>query len=171
MKKHPIDNIQWLDVDQLHANSWNPNHVLGPEMKLLKLSLIMQGWIQPVLVGKTENGYRIIDGFHRSTLCKADAEVRALTDGKVPCAVLELSDTEAMLLTVRINRAKGSHNALKMHDLVKEVIAAGYTPEKVAQEIGGTKHEVETLLLENVFQDLKVADTPYSRAWIPKAAK
>lgn len=165
---HPIDHIQWLSVDELHANSWNPNHVMAPEMRLLKISLMKQGWIQPVLVAKTENGWRIIDGFHRSTLCREDKQVRALTQGRVPCAVLELSEAEAMLLTVRINRAKGSHNALRMHELVRSVLATGFTVEQVASEIGATKHEVETLLLENVFQDLKVADTPYSRAWQTK---
>lgn len=165
---NPIANIQWIPVDDLYANDWNPNHVLAPEMRLLKLSLLKQKWIQPVLVAKTEKGYRITDGFHRSTLCREDKDVRALTGGLVPCSVLEMSDAEAMLLTVRINRAKGSHNALRMHELVKAVVATGFTPEQVAAEIGATKHEIDTLLLENVFQDLKVAETPYSKAWQPK---
>ena len=34
--QHPINNIKWLNVNQLTSNSYNPNHVLGPEMQLLK---------------------------------------------------------------------------------------------------------------------------------------
>ena len=35
---HPIDKIEWLPASDLIANSYNPNVVFTPEMKLLELS-------------------------------------------------------------------------------------------------------------------------------------
>lgn len=186
---HPIDNVQWVDVDLLDANDYNPNVVIGPELKLIKLSLLSQGWIQPVLVAREEipgafedvkggdepsqpkTRLVIIDGFHRSSLTKVDPELRALTGGKVPCAVLDLSIPERMLLTVRINRAKGSHVAVKMHDLVSRLVSEhGLPKEEIAKKIGATVAEVELLLTENVFKKLDIENHEFSKAWTIKGA-
>jgi hypothetical protein len=189
VESHPISNIQWLPVDGLSANDWNPNVVITPEFKLLRTSLLKSGWIQPILVSRephpTEmrpkkagdksppvpaDQFVIIDGFHRSTLAKTDKDIRAMTGGLVPCAVLDLTKAERMMLTVRINRAKGSHVAAKMHDLVKALVQEeGVTVEDVCLGIGATKHEVMTLLTENLFKKFNVETTPYSTAWVPKA--
>lgn len=167
--KHPIDNIQWIDVEKLRANDYNPNVVITPEFKLLKTSLLKSGWIQPILVCPRGDGYEIIDGFHRSTLAKADADVRALTDGKVPCAVMDLSEPERMMLTVRINRAKGSHQAVKMHELVSKLLKEhGCSVKQVCEGIGATKAEVDLLATESVFKKLDIEAHAYSRAWEPR---
>lgn len=165
--RHPIDNIVWLDVDILVANDYNPNRVLTPELALLKHSILSQGWIQPILV--TEDNL-IIDGFHRHMLAKIDKEVRALTAGKVPCTVLSLTDMERKVLTVRINRAKGVHSAVRMHELVTELIGAGMPVKQLCKEIGATKQEVELLLQESVFKKLDIANYEYSEAWNVKEA-
>lgn len=175
--KHPIDSIQWVDADLLSANDWNPNHVFGPEMRLLELSLLKNGWIQPILVSRTPPsepggaavGFTIIDGFHRSVLARTSQKVRELTGGRVPCAVLEISEAERMLLTVRINRAKGSHAAVKMHELVERLVGEhGLSREYVAESIGATPAEVDLLLQESVFKALKIDEHEYSKAWTPR---
>ena len=33
MKDDPINNIQWLDCEDLEANDYNPNVVFTPELK------------------------------------------------------------------------------------------------------------------------------------------
>lgn len=171
--QHPISRIEWLSVDMLDRNDYNPNHVLSPEMRLLKSSLLKQGWIQPILVSREnrdgETRYVIIDGFHRSTLAKTDKDVRAMTDGLVPCAVLDLPLSERKMLTVRINRAKGSHAAVKMHELVQSLATEdGLSVAQIAEGIGATSHEVNTLLQENLFEKFDVANHEYSKAWMPR---
>jgi ParB-like chromosome segregation protein Spo0J len=163
---HPIDNIQWKSVDSLSSNDYNPNVVFSQEMALLKHSLLSSGWIQPILV--TEDG-TIIDGFHRATLAKTDKEVRALTGGKVPCAVISQSEPERIMLTIRINRAKGSHTAYKMSDCAMSLANVhGLTVAEICEGIGATKDEVELLLCENVFAAKGINEsTKYSKAWIP----
>jgi hypothetical protein len=71
-----------------------------------------------------------------------------------------------MLLTVRINRAKGTHIAAKMEGLIKDVVLRyGYTIKQVAKEIGADRHEVEMLLQENVFKQKDTENHAYTRAW------
>jgi len=73
------------------------------------------------------------------------------------------------MLTVRINRAKGSHIAIKMHELVAKLITEyGMPAEYIAESIGATKDEVQLLSQENVFKALKTEAHQYSRAWVPK---
>jgi ParB-like chromosome segregation protein Spo0J len=163
---HPINNIQWIDVDTLKMNDYNPNHVIGPEFDLLKSSLIKQGWIQPLLI--TPEGV-LIDGFHRHYLCKKDPDVRALTGGKVPCAVIDIPESERKMLTVRINRAKGVHSAVKMHELVSDLYNNDkLTVEQICEGIGATKDEVDLLLKESVFKKLDIEHHNYSEAWSVK---
>jgi hypothetical protein len=191
----PIDHITWIDVNRLDANDYNPNYVLTPELKLLKVSLLAQGWIQPVLVAERqvctegckadevdslvhfsghqkecEFRYTIIDGFHRSTLCKTDPEVAAMTDGKVPCAVLNLTEAERKMLTVRINRAKGSHIAAKMHELITSLVTEHEVPiPELCKQLGAEKAEIELLLTEDVFKKKDIENHAFSRAWTVKA--
>lgn len=161
--KHPIDDTQWIDVDTLKANSYNPNYVLGPEFKLLKALILKYKWIQPILITKDNV---IIDGFHRHMLAKTDPEVRALTDGKVPCSVMDIDEAQRKMLTVSINRAKGVHSAVKMHELVGSLVNDHKLPIKeICEGIGATKDEIDLLLKENVFKKMDIENHDYSEAW------
>lgn len=163
--KHPIDNITWVDVDLLKANDYNPNVVFSDEMKLLKFSIQKNGWIQPILVTQD---FVIIDGFHRATIAKTDKSISV--EGKVPCVIMEMSEPERMLLTIRINRAKGSHIAVKMSDIIHTLVNDyGMKIEDICKGIGAHKDEVELLLLDNVFEKKGInEETQYSKAWYPK---
>jgi ParB-like chromosome segregation protein Spo0J len=161
----PIDCIQWLEATTLKANHYNPNVVMNTELKLLERSILQTGWIQPILV----NANRIIiDGFHRWSLSKISELMLERYAGKVPCAVLEIPDWKAMLLTVRINRAKGSHIAFKMSALVRELVDKhNVSPEQIVIEMGATNDEVNLLLQENVFKQRDIQNWKYSKAWKP----
>lgn len=166
IEEMPISSVIWVDVDTLSANDYNPNVVFKKEMNLLKFSILKNGWIQPILT--TSEGV-IIDGFHRATLAKVDKQVRGMTGGKVPVVQMEMSEPERVMLTVRINRAKGTHIAVRMADLVKQLVNDyGCSIEQVCSGIGATKDEVELLLCENVFKAKKIdKSSDYSKAWYP----
>src|SRR5258708_4407167 len=76
----PIGHVHWVKRSLLRANDYNPNHVAPPELALLKVSIMEDGWTQPIVIRKD---YEIVDGFHRWTV-SGDPEVSALTDGMVP---------------------------------------------------------------------------------------
>lgn len=155
---NPIDNIQWIDPNELEANTYNPNMVYPQELKLLEFSIQNQGWVQPILVNQNKE---IIDGFHRWLIAKKNGWL-------VPIAILNLTEPERKLLTIRINRAKGSHIAFKMSDIIKSLVNEHGMPVKqIAKEIGATKDEIELLLMDNVFKKLRIEEHEYSKAWYP----
>lgn len=162
----PISNVEWVDVNKLSANDYNPNVVFNKEMELLKFSILRQGWIQPILVTQD---FVIIDGFHRASIAKVDEEVNKMTNGKVPVVIMNLTEPERMLLTIRINRAKGSHVAIKMSDIIKSLVNDyAISVNDICKEIGATKNEIDLLMMENVFKKHNVDEnSKYSNAWIP----
>lgn len=163
--KDPIANIVWKDARSLTANNWNPNVVFTPELRLLEHSLLSQGWIQPILIN---NDNMIIDGFHRWRLSLDSEAVAKRYNHMVPCCVLPLSKPEAMLLTIRINRAKGSHMATQMSAIVRELIDVhGYDAQMLSVAIGATLDEINLLHNQDVFEKKKIKDYAYSKAWYP----
>jgi ParB-like chromosome segregation protein Spo0J len=161
----PIDNIQWIEVEKLNANNWNPNRVHKAELRLLELSLLSTGWIQPILVNRNNI---IIDGFHRWRLSNDSKKIREIYNGKVPVAVLDIDDATAKAVTVRINRAKGTHVAVEMHKLVHSLLTEhGWDRQHIAKEIGATLDEVDVLAQDGVFAAKNINQWAYSQAWYP----
>lgn len=149
----------------LDGNDYNPNVVFTPELRLLERSILLTGWVQPVLI--TPAG-TIIDGFHRVMLSRQSAVLKARYSGQVPCAVVDLPRHKAMLLTVRMNRAKGTHVAVRMSEIVRELIDVHHCdPQEVAIEIGATKDEIELLHQDGVFKMKNIEKHVYSKAWYP----
>ena len=167
--KDPIDNIQWLDASELNGNDYNPNVVFTPELKLLERSLIKTGWVQPVLISRDKI---IIDGFHRWRLSQDSKAVKERYKGKLPCAVLDIDRATAMILTVRMNRAKGSHVAVQMSEIIHQLIDVHKLDlDEIAQEIGATKAEIDLLYQDGVFKMKNIKDYKYSDAWYPAEVK
>jgi ParB-like chromosome segregation protein Spo0J len=163
--KDPLDHIKWLSAKELKPNFWNPNAVFGPELRLLRDLILRYGWIQPLLVSRD---YIIIDGFHRWRLSLDDKGLLAQYAGLVPCAILDMDEQEAMLLTATINRAKGTAVAVRMsHLIIRLIDEYGMEKAEVAKRIGGTKQEVEALYEDSVWKTLKLDEHVYSKAWVP----
>lgn len=49
-KFHPVSAVYWLKPAQVRANDYNPNHVFQPELELLEVSLLEDGFTQPAVV-------------------------------------------------------------------------------------------------------------------------
>lgn len=161
----PVDSIRWVPADTLDPNTWNPNRVHLAELRLLERSLLSTGWLQPLLVNPDR---LIIDGFHRWRISQDSKAVSTRWSGRVPVAVLDVDRPTAMLMTIRINRAKGTHVAVEMSAIVRELIDTfGVDRGVIAREIGGTKEEVDLLAQTGVFSAKKIKDWAYSKAWYP----
>jgi hypothetical protein len=92
-------------------------------------------------------------------------------NGDIPCCVLDIDLPEAMLMTVRIYRGKGSHSAVKIHELTRQLVDDfAYDHQRIAQGIGAHKGKVELLYSEGVFAAKKTAEHQYSQAWRPRQA-
>ena len=161
----PISRIQWLDAADLKGNDYNPNVVFTPELRLLETSLMLTGWVQPVLCDPERN---IIDGFHRWRLSQDSKQLRERYGGKVPVAILSVTRPQAIMLTIRMNRAKGVHVAYRMSDVINELIDDhGCERAEIAAGIGATLDEIDILYADSIFKSRNLADYKYSKAWVP----
>lgn len=115
----PIFNVVIKDASDLKANGWNPNVVMNQELRLLEESILSYGWMQPVIINANDI---IVDGFHRWFLASTSKKLAEVYGSQIPCVVLGVDDKEAMMMTVRMNRAKGVHSALRMRELVQSLI-------------------------------------------------
>jgi len=165
MMNDPINNIEWIDAHELQANDYNPNIVYTPELKALERNIIEIGWVQPVIIDMTGT---IIDGFHRVMLSRQSKALLKKYNGKVPCVIFDLPRDEAMIITVRMNRAKGSHIAVRMSEMVKQLIDEhGWEVPRIAKQLGAPKAEIEILYQDGIFKMRNIKKYKYSKAWYP----
>jgi ParB-like chromosome segregation protein Spo0J len=132
--------VTWVKRDRLTANKWNPNRQAPPEHRLLRTSILENGWTQPIVAheeGADDQGplFEIVDGYHR-WLVAADQRVAAMTDGLVPVVRLDDPDPAlARMATIRHNRARATHGVLPMADLVAQLHELGLEPAEIGKRL------------------------------------
>jgi ParB-like chromosome segregation protein Spo0J len=166
VKAQPVDEIHWVRRDQVRANDYNPNFVAPPELKLLKVSILSDGWTQPIVARRVDDGYEVIDGFHR-WLVSGDPDVLALTDGFVPLSVVADKRLEdRMMSTIRHNRARGSHHVLKMADIVAAMLDNGVPKERVAESLQMDEEEIDRMY-DHGDMLKRGAEDEFNKGWVP----
>lgn len=143
-EKQPISYVEWVHRDLLIPNDYNPNTVAPPEMKLLAVSILEDGWTQPIVVIPIEgNRFQIVDGFHRWTLSGTPAF--AHFEGMVPIVKVSADPVHRQMSTIRHNRARGSHGVGPMADIVRDIIDSGVAEHEIAVRLGMEKEEIQRL--------------------------
>lgn len=140
--EQPVSSLLWLPREQLRANDYNPNHVAPPERRLLKLSIVEDGWTQPIVRRPDDE---IVDGFHRWET-SADPDVWRMTDGLVPTVMIDPDPAHQRMSTIRHNRARGTHHVVRMADIVAQLVETGMAPDEVGARLGMEPEEVRRLL-------------------------
>ena len=121
MYNQPINAVEWIETDKLKANDYNPNHIPPPELKLLKTSIMCDGWTQPIVIRENNE---IVDGFHRWTLASTDKDISNLTEGKVV-----MRDVPGLKPVFRLHPPRKGYEGIKRS--FKEGGALGYRGEKI----------------------------------------
>jgi len=135
--KSPVYNIVAIPIEDIQANSYNPNHVAPPEMKLLYESIKEDGYTMPIVVYPLGNGkYEIVDGYHRYTTMLLHRDIYEREGGKLPCSIIDKDKSNRMASTIRHNRARGSHSIELMTNIVSELKKAGMSDAWIMKEIG-----------------------------------
>lgn len=140
--KSPVYNVQAVEVERIRANSYNPNSVAPPEMKLLELSVWEDGFTQPVVVYNIgEYMYEVVDGFHRYSLMNPASKhfskrIHDREEGLLPIVVIKKDASNRMASTIRHNRARGTHSIELMVNIVGELKAAGMSDAWILRHIG-----------------------------------
>lgn len=162
-REHPVSNVTWVDAGSVYANDYNPNQVAPPEMELLRKSISADGFTQPIVVWEAEEGYEVIDGFHRHLVGKE------MGMSLLPVVVVNSGRTERpdrIASTIRHNRARGKHQIGNMSDIVQELARRNWTDKKIAKELGMDQDEVLRLKQVTGLADL-FDNEEFSEAWEP----
>ncbi len=160
----PISTVQWVDRNTLRPNGYNPNRVAPPELKLLKISILEDGWTQPIVINPDNE---IVDGFHRWTV-SADPIIAEMTNGLIPVVVTRPKDkAQQKMATIRHNRARGTHGVLDMSKIVQSMIDDGISQQEIMGRLQMESEEVIRLALKvGIPKTDIIQDTEYSKAWV-----
>ncbi|MFN7508567.1 MAG: IbrB-like domain-containing protein [Betaproteobacteria bacterium] len=168
MKREPVDCVLWVRAEQLHANDYNPNSVAPPEMRLLQLSIMADGYTQPIVAWPdAEGSYEVVDGFHRNRVGREVGAVRKRVHGRLPIAVINTERTgkeDRVAATIRHNRARGKHQVDAMADIVIDLARRNWSDEKIATELGMEPDEVLRLKQITGLAEL-FSEREFSQAW------
>jgi ParB-like chromosome segregation protein Spo0J len=164
--KSPVYNVLAVPVEKIRANTYNPNHVAEPEMKLLEVSIWEDGYTMPVVCYyiPEEDVYEIVDGYHRYTVLKNSERIRERENGLLPVVVIDKNLDNRMASTIRHNRARGTHSIELMSNIVSELTQAGMSDAWIMKHIGMDPDELLRLKQITGIAAL-FADREFSEAW------
>jgi hypothetical protein len=169
MKNEPVDFVKWVLSDDVVANDYNPNKVAPPEMELLEVSIMNDGYTQPIVSwSNPEKGkIEVIDGFHRNRVGRESAVVKERVKGFLP--VVDIRETctgknDRIASTIRHNRARGKHQVDAMSEIVIELKNRNWTNKRISKQLGMDEEEVLRLCqisgLDHLF-----GDQDFSKSW------
>lgn len=170
-KNEPVDLVQWVKNETVHANAYNPNAVAPVEMELLHVSIQADGYTQPIVSMLTENKVdrETVDGYHRGRIGKEREDIKQRVLGYLPVVTINESSTDLsdrMASTVRHNRARGKHAVDKMSDIVLDLKKRNWSNEKIAKNLGMDADEVLRLGQISGLTEM-FANVEFSQAWEP----
>lgn len=166
--KSPVYNVIAVPIEKVVPNTYNPNTVAPPEMKLLYDSIKEDGYTMPVVCyyDKESDNYIIVDGFHRYRVMLEYPDIYEREGGMLPVSVIDKPIDHRMASTIRHNRARGSHDVDLMSNIVRELHDLGRSDEWISKHLGMDKDEILRLKqitgLAALFKDVN-----FGKAWLP----
>jgi ParB family chromosome partitioning protein len=138
----PKNGVLKLPIEAIHRDSLQPRrHFDEEKLRELTESIKVQGLLQPVLVRKDGEGYKLIAGERRWRASQAAGL------HEIPAIVREVTEVEAFELALVENLQRADLNPMEeadgYHRLVEEF---GLTQEQVAQRVGKERSTVANAL-------------------------
>lgn len=171
----PIEklDVEWVDPSDLVPNDWNPNHMPDHREDMLVLSILDNGWTQPVVARPDDV---IVDGEHRWKLSKNeyiqnwpehkpeganDLTPDGVPAGFVPVHRIDTDRNQSMIATYQQNYARGDHDPDKLGALVDSLDEE--EQDFAATRMGVTNDELEMLLPDSNISDdaTELWETPW----------
>ena len=166
--KSPAYEVIAVPIEKIVPNTYNPNAVAPPEMRLLYDSIKEDGYTMPIVCyySKSNDKYVIVDGFHRYCIMLDHKDIYKREEGKLPVTVIDKPLSNRMASTIRHNRARGSHDVDLMSNIVKELHTIGRSDAWISKHMGMSRDEILRLKqitgLTELFRDVE-----FGKAWKP----
>lgn len=167
-QKSPVYSVIAVPIEKIKPNTYNPNSVAPPEMKLLYESIREDGYTMPIVCYHSQKNdtYIIVDGFHRYRIMLDYPDIYEREQGMLPVSVIDKPIDHRMASTIRHNRARGSHNVELMSNIIKELHEIGRSDAWISKHLGMDRDEILRLKqitgLTSLFRDIK-----FGNAWQP----
>ena len=142
--RSPVYDVRAVPVEKVEANSYNPNVVAPPEMRLLELSIWEDGYTMPCVCyyDAARDRYELVDGYHRYLVLKTSKRIYERERGLLPVAVIDKPLSDRMASTIRHNRARGTHDVELMSEIVAELTRARMSDRWIMQHLGMDRDEL-----------------------------
>ena len=166
--KSPAYGVVAVPIEKIKPNTYNPNAVAPPEMKLLYDSIKADGYTMPIVCyfDTEADEYIIVDGFHRYRVMLEHSDIYEREGGMLPVSVIDKPLDQRMASTIRHNRARGSHDVDLMSNIVKELHEFGRSDAWISKHLGMDRDEILRLKqitgLAALFKDIN-----FGQAWKP----
>lgn len=131
-------SVEYVEIDWVKPNSYNPNRQSDHEFQLLLRSIKDDGMTQPVLC--MQDG-TIVDGEHRWRACKQLGYTR------IPIVKVNMTEAQRRVATIRHNTARGSHDIELEAQVLRDL-----------QKLGAIEWAQDALQLTDVEMDRMLND-------------
>ncbi len=140
----PVYRVRAVPIEKVVANSYNPNIVAPPEMKLLEISIWEDGYTMPCVCYylNDKDQYEIVDGYHRYMVMKTSQRIYEREKGLLPVVVIDKDISHRMASTIRHNRARGTHSIELMSSIVSELVDSGMSDDWIRKNFGMDRDEL-----------------------------
>lgn len=165
----PAYGVRAVPFDKIVPNTYNPNTVALPEMRLLYDSIREDGYTMPIVCyhDRENDTYIIVDGFHRWRIMRDYPDIYEREKGMLPVSVIDKPISGRMASTVRHNRARGTHSVDLMSNIIKELHEVGRSDAWISRHLGMDRDEILRLKqitgLAALFRDMD-----FGKAWQPE---
>lgn len=172
VSRSPVHGVVAVPIEKIEPNTYNPNAVAPPELRLLYDSIKEDGYTMPVVCyyDRERDKYILVDGFHRYRIMLDYPDIYKREGGMLPVSVIDKPLDHRMASTIRHNRARGSHDVDLMSNIVKELHELGRSDAWISRHLGMDRDEILRLKqitgLAALFRDVE-----FGRAWQPVEAE
>lgn len=155
-----------VPLNSIRPPKWGATYMLRPEKMLLVQSLREYGWLQPLVIKKSDQ--TIIDGTKRWDTALSDDKFLRAHGSDVPVIYHDLDEVDAMVAHVRLNRSRGNIHPVGLSALVKRIVDSGkYDANDLANLFIMSEDEIDLLLSSGLLKNKNWKEYDYSRAWVP----
>lgn len=132
-----------INLTKLRSAPWNPNRMDETMMERLRESISRYGLVEPLVVRPLDDSlYEVLSGNQRLRV------LQGMDLKFVPCVVVELNDTKAMLLAQALNGLRGEDDLALKGALLKEILSS-VSEDEVLSLLPETAESLKSLSLIN----------------------